>query len=70
MKEVEFNDPHRKKHFDFFRKMDQPHFNITANVEIGGFLDFIKKKRVAFYSGNGLLYCSYGQQYPGIPSTD
>ena len=41
-KYIDLSNPHRKKHFDFFRNMDQPHFNICANVEIGGFLDFIK----------------------------
>jgi chloramphenicol O-acetyltransferase type A len=34
MKTIRFEDPHRRKHFDFFSKMDQPHFSITANVDV------------------------------------
>ena len=47
-KYIDLSNPHRKKHFDFFRRMDQPHFNICANVEIGGFLDFIKDGNYPF----------------------
>ena len=47
-KYIDLSNPHRKKHFDFFRRMDQPHFNICANVEIGNFLDFIKKGNYPF----------------------
>ena len=48
MKEIEFEHPHRKKHFDFFRQMDQPHFNITANVDITAFLNHQKAKKLPF----------------------
>ncbi|MEM1118940.1 MAG: chloramphenicol acetyltransferase [Bacteroidota bacterium] len=47
-KYIELSNPHRKKHFDFFKNMDQPHFNICANVEISGFLDFIKRNGYSF----------------------
>ncbi len=47
-KYIDLSNPHRKKHFDFFRRMDQPHFNICANVEISNFLDFIKKGNYPF----------------------
>jgi len=42
MKIITITDPHRKKHFDFFNKMDQPHFNMVANVDITEFLNTIK----------------------------
>ena len=48
MKTITFNDPHRKKHFDFFRKMDQPHFNLVANVDITSFLNHIKTRQLPF----------------------
>ncbi|MEL7159782.1 MAG: CatA-like O-acetyltransferase, partial [Bacteroidota bacterium] len=38
MKTIVFKNPHRQKHFDFFRRMDQPHFGITAEVDITTFL--------------------------------
>ena len=49
MKIIDFSgDIHRKKHFDFFRSMDQPHFNICAPIEIDPLLDFIKKEQIPF----------------------
>lgn len=47
-KYIELSNPHRKKHFEFFKNMSQPHFNICANVEISGFLEFIKEKNYPF----------------------
>ena len=48
MKIITFSNPHRQKHFDFFRKMDQPHFNLVANVDITRFLQFIKNQQLPF----------------------
>lgn len=42
MKTIHFAEEHRRKHFDFFRQMDQPHFNICARVEIGHLLSTLK----------------------------
>ncbi|MEM1221003.1 MAG: CatA-like O-acetyltransferase [Bacteroidota bacterium] len=42
MKIITFTDPHRKKHFEFFRAMDQPHFGITAEVDITLFLQKVR----------------------------
>ena len=33
-KKIHFNHPHRIAHFKFFKDMNHPHFNITANVDI------------------------------------
>ncbi len=46
MREIHFNNPHRKKHFDFFNNMNHPHFNITANVDITNFLLFLKQHQL------------------------
>ncbi|MEL6274851.1 MAG: chloramphenicol acetyltransferase [Bacteroidota bacterium] len=43
MKKIEFTDSHRKKHFDFFRRMDQPHFGVTVNVDITLFAKHIRE---------------------------
>jgi chloramphenicol O-acetyltransferase type A len=43
MRKVTFTDTHRKKHFEFFRSMDQPHFGITAEVDITKFLDCVRR---------------------------
>ncbi|UOY06311.1 chloramphenicol acetyltransferase [Muricauda sp. SCSIO 64092] len=42
MKKIVFENPHRKKHFEFFHGMNHPHFNLTANVDITTFLRWVK----------------------------
>ncbi len=34
MKRIPFDSPHRRKHFEFFNRMDQPHFSICAEVGV------------------------------------
>ena len=46
MKPIVFDDPHRKKHFDFFNNMDQPHFNVVANVDVTPFLSSTKAQQL------------------------
>ena len=46
MKEIIFQNTHRKKHFEFFNSMNHPHFNITANVDISVLLPFLKKNNL------------------------
>lgn len=48
MKTIEFSNPHRKKHFEFFKKMNHPHFNICANVDITNLISFLKKENLPF----------------------
>ena len=48
MKIIEFTNPHRKKHFDFFNAMANPHFNICANIDITNFLKFQKESGAPF----------------------
>jgi chloramphenicol O-acetyltransferase type A len=48
MKEITFTDPHRKKHFEFFNKFSQPHFNICGNVDITTLVEYIKKRSLSF----------------------
>jgi len=43
MKKIIFSDPHRQKHFAFFSGMDNPHFGITANVDITSFLQVVRR---------------------------
>ncbi|RMG85285.1 MAG: chloramphenicol acetyltransferase [Bacteroidetes bacterium] len=48
MKEIQFTHPHRQKHFDFFRRMNHPHFNICAQVDITDWLLFLKANQYPF----------------------
>lgn len=38
MRTVDITNPHRRRHFDFFRAMNHPHFNVCANVSVGKWL--------------------------------
>jgi len=46
MKKIVFDNPHRKKHFEFFNGMNHPHFNLTANVDITEFLKKVNAENV------------------------
>lgn len=48
MKEIEFTNPHRRKHFEFFRTMNHPHFNVTVPIDITKFLSFIGANELSF----------------------
>jgi chloramphenicol O-acetyltransferase type A len=41
---IEITNPHQKKHFEFFREMNHPHFGVSANVEIGGWLAMARRE--------------------------
>ncbi|MBN1500740.1 MAG: chloramphenicol acetyltransferase [Spirochaetes bacterium] len=49
MKEIDINSWKRKEHFNFFRNMDYPHFNISFEIDITGFADVLKKNNLPFY---------------------
>ncbi len=48
MKKIQFTSPHRKKHFEFFRAMNHPHFNVTAQVDISYLAAYIKDNDLPF----------------------
>ena len=48
MKEIVFENPHRKKHFAFFKEMNHPHFSIVANVDITALMAFVKQEHISF----------------------
>ena len=39
----------RRKHFEFFRTLDYPHFNLTANVEISKTYSYCKTQQVSLF---------------------
>lgn len=49
MKLIDLDNWERREHFNFFRGMDYPHFNITANLDITAFYPFIKEKGYPFF---------------------
>lgn len=48
MKKVKFDNPHRIKHFEFFSKMNHPHFSVTIEIDINNFLSYVKDKNLKF----------------------
>lgn len=46
MKHIDLTTWKRKKHFDFFKNMALPHYNLCANVDITNFLPFAKKNKL------------------------
>ncbi len=48
MKKIDFSHPHRRRHFEFFSAMTNPHFNICAAVDISRLLPLLKAKKRAF----------------------
>lgn len=64
MQYIEFNDPHRRRHFDFFRAMDKPHFNITAQVPMRGFVPFVKSQGLPLSLSITYLICRVAHELP------
>ena len=48
MKRIVFENEHRQKHFEFFKSMNHPHFNICANVDITHFLQVLNENKLPF----------------------
>jgi chloramphenicol O-acetyltransferase type A len=48
MKQIIFENEHRQKHFEFFKSMNHPHFNICANVDITHFLQILNENKLPF----------------------
>lgn len=49
MKKIDINNWKRQKHFNFFKNMDYPLFNLTLNVDITAFLKRIKDDQESFF---------------------
>lgn len=49
MKYLDIDNWERKDHYNYFRQMDYPHFNICGNVDITNFYRFTKEKGNPFF---------------------
>ncbi|WMJ21976.1 chloramphenicol acetyltransferase [Paludicola sp. MB14-C6] len=49
MKEIDLNTFPRKAHFEYFKDLSYPHFNVCANVDITKFYHFIKQRNKPFF---------------------
>ncbi len=66
MKMVNYTNPHRQKHFDFFEKMSHPHFNVCANVDITFLRKYIKEHHLPFTSSIVYLICKTANSIPSF----
>lgn len=55
MKVISFSNEHRRKHFEFFRKMSHPHFNICSRVDISSLLPALRANAYRFTPA--IVYC-------------
>jgi chloramphenicol O-acetyltransferase type A len=51
---IEFTNPHRRKHFFFFRDMAVPHFHIVAPVDVAALVQFVEAH--ALYLTGTIVY--------------
>lgn len=49
MKIIDIENSNRKKHFDFYNRMDYPHFNLTVPVDITEYLASVKSRGLPFF---------------------
>jgi len=49
MKIIDLSKWERTTHFNFFKRMDYPHYNICVNLEIRRFLESVEDRRVPFH---------------------
>jgi chloramphenicol O-acetyltransferase type A len=48
MRNIEIEDPHRRRHLDFFLGMESPHFSIVSPVPVTPLLEFIADHKLHF----------------------
>lgn len=66
MKLIQFFDPHRRKHFEFFKAMSYPHFQITSNVPITEFQRVVRKENFHFTSAIVFLLTKAAIEIPNF----
>lgn len=49
MKKIEIETWARRKHFEFFKAFDAPHFNVTANVDVTSLYTYAKESNQSFF---------------------
>lgn len=49
MRTINMDSWERKQHYQFFKSMDYPQYNICCNIDITNFLQVVKKEKLSFY---------------------
>jgi chloramphenicol O-acetyltransferase type A len=56
VKYIDIDNWKRKDHYNFFKQLDYPHFNICGNLDITNFYKYIKENKLPFFIST--LYAS------------
>jgi chloramphenicol O-acetyltransferase type A len=56
MREVDMSSSPRRRHFEFFRGLDYPHFNVCANVDVARLRETARAQDLPFFKA--VLYCA------------
>lgn len=64
MRPIVFTNKHKKKHFELFNGMNHPHFNITANIEIGPLITYCKKQQLSISHSIVFLIAKTANEIP------
>ncbi len=58
MKKISFETWKRRKHYEFFKDVDIPQYNVCLNINVTNFLKFVKQNNISFYYS--MIYiCTY-----------
>lgn len=49
MKSIDMEKWNRKNHYNYFKQLDYPHFNICGNIDITSFHGYIKENELPFF---------------------
>ena len=49
MRELNIDTWERKTQYDFFKDFDDPFFNLVANIDVSGLLNYCKKEQLSFF---------------------
>ena len=57
MKYIDMENWARKDHYNHFKALDYPHFNICGNIDITQFYKFIKENENPFFISFLFFFC-------------
>ena len=64
MREIQFEHPHQKNHFEFFTQMEWPHFSLVTHIEFDKVYKYIKTNGLHFTSSVVYLVCKAANSIP------
>lgn len=66
MRTIDITNPHRRRHFNLFRAMSHPHFNVCANVDVGRWLAATREQDLKTTPSIVFLLASVANEIPEL----